>query len=72
VDGFIEKNLMADDEGKQVQLRIRQEKLISDAVYIAKDINHLRELVLGFVASGKLPAITVEAWLIENGMDLLP
>ena len=70
VDEFTERNLMSDEGGAAVQKRVDQEKLMADAVWIAKDMKDLRELVLGFIAAGKLPAITIEAWLIENGKDL--
>ena len=72
VDEFTEKNLMADEAGAAVQLRVNQEKLMGDAVWLAKDMKNLRELILGFINAGKLPPITVEAWLIENGIDLMP
>jgi hypothetical protein len=31
----------------------------------------LRKLVIEFINNKKLPSITVEAWLIENGVDLM-
>lgn len=72
VDDFISAHLMDDDDGRAVQVRIHQETIISDLVYISKDMLDLRARVLAFIALGKLPALTVEAWLIEGGQDLTP
>lgn len=70
VNLYIENNLTQDEDGLAVQKRINEETLIADATYIANNLKELRETVLKFIDNGKLPAITVEAWLIENGKDL--
>lgn len=70
VDSFISRNLQDDEEGKLVLVRVGQEKLISDAVWIAKDMIDLRAKVISFIGKGKLPKITVEAWMIENCKDI--
>lgn len=72
VDEYINDHLMDDDDGKAVAGRIKEETITSDMVYISKDMLDLRARVLAFIALHKLPAITVEAWLIENGQDLTP
>lgn len=72
VDEYIERNLMQDEDGAAVQKRVQQEKLAADAVWLAKDMVNLRDLVLGFIRVEKLPKITMEAWLIEQGEDLMP
>jgi hypothetical protein len=71
VDAFIENNLVEDEEGSAVLKRMEQEQLISDSTYIAGNMADLRKLVLEFINNKKLPNITVEAWLIENGVDLM-
>lgn len=70
VDGYIGLHLMDDEDGVAVQGRVKQETLIGDAVWVAKDMLDLRGLILGFIHVGKLPPLTIEAWLIENGVDL--
>lgn len=70
VDDYIETNLTVDDEGQSVLLRMSQETLVSDAAFIAANMNELRGMVLSFIANQQLPPITVKAWLIESGRDL--
>ncbi len=71
VDEYAANNLMQDNDGAEVQTRLKQEKLMGDVVWLAKDMPDLRNLILGFIHAGKLPPVTVEAWLIENGKDLI-
>lgn len=70
VDTFIEQNLEDDDDGKAVQQRLHEETIIGDLVHLVEKVPELREQLLVFIQKGKLPEITVEAWLIENGQDL--
>jgi hypothetical protein len=70
VDGFMEMNLGSDEEGLAVLKRVKEEEMISDLAYISEKVPELREAVLEFVRLGKLPPITIEAWRIENGVDL--
>lgn len=72
VDAYIEQNLGNDEEGRAVEQRINEESMINDIVYIADNMKDLRLKILSFIAVGKLPPITIEAWLIENGKDLTP
>lgn len=67
---YTESNLMADADGAAVQQRVAEEGIISDIVYLAKDVPTLRTSILSFIANGKLPAITVTAWEIEAGKDI--
>jgi excinuclease UvrABC ATPase subunit len=70
VDKFIELNLTEDEEGIAVLKRMEQEQLVSDSAHIADNMKDLRALVIEFIGDGKLPPVTVEAWRIENGVDL--
>jgi len=71
VDTFIDQNLMSDEEGTAVMKRAHQEAMVSDLAYIAEKLTDLRGAVLAFIQADKLPPLTVEAWLIENGKDLM-
>jgi hypothetical protein len=70
VDKFIELNLTSDEDGLAVLKRLEQEQLVSDSAHIADNMKDLRSLVIEFITDNKLPPITVEAWRIENGVDL--
>ena len=71
VDRYIENSLDDDAMGKQVAQRIEEERLVGDVAYIAKNVEAMREAILGFIRAGDLPAITMKAWGIVEGKDVL-
>lgn len=71
VDRYTEYNLMSDEDGADVMKRMSQEDLTSDLPYFSNNMNELRGNLLGFISAGKIPPITIEAWGIVDGKDIL-
>lgn len=69
---FMDHNIGDDPEGVKVLTRQRQTILLKDIVNFVKDLAEMRKWVLWKIEAGQLPPVTIDAWWIKDGMDVMP
>lgn len=72
VSDFMDHNIGDDPEGMKVLLRQKQTLLLKAIVNFVKDLAEMRKWVLWKIEAGQLPPVTIDAWWIKDGVDVMP